>query len=228
MLRLLTGGSIQQAGSPGGGGVVLDETDHMIARGFGRIVTVGAFSTGIVGGGNGTVLDLDQPELAIGVPAGYAIRPLRATCQVQVGLVAADNDENEILLAVDPWGLWTGDGTFTSESPLNMRTDLKAGSACRVGSAFTADMTTTPSGGAAADPVLDIELDRVVETFDVFSTGTSVLMKQLRLHYEPVRPPLIIGPATLLLYFGGTVATVGGFAQVAWLEAPMQDFFVRI
>jgi len=229
ILKLFGGqGDVQQYGSPGGAAMMLMEMDAMIARGFGRRVTVGAFSAGIVGGGAGTILDLDQPELAIAVPRGYAIRPVRIDCQVQVGLVAADNDENEILMAVDPYGQWTGDGTFTAELPMNMRTDLGQGSACRVGSAFTADMTTTPAGGTAADPVLDIELARKVETFDIFSTGVGVLLKELSLVYEPRLPELIVGPATLLVYFGGTVANIGGFIQAAWVEGRTEDFFVRV
>lgn len=228
LLKLYNGGDVTATGAPSGAAVMTREIDQMIANGFGRRVTVGAFSTGIVGGGAGTVLDLDQPELAIAVPSGYTIRPVRIDVQVQVGLVAADNDESEILIAVDPYGQWTGDGTFTSELPINMRTDLGQGSACRVGSAFTADMTTTPDGGAAADPVLDIELARKVETFDIFSTGTSVLLKELSLTYEPQFPEFIVGPATLLVYFGGTIANVGGFVQAAWLEGRNHEFFARV
>lgn len=195
--------------------------DQAIAKGYGRALTAGAFSTGIVGGGAGTVLDLDQPELVIGVPAGFVLRPLFIAAQVQVALVAADNDENEILFAVDSLGLWSGDGTYTFEEPSNLNTSYAKGSACRVGSAFTADMTTTPKYGAAADPVLDIELDRGVETFDIFSTGVSANLKRLEQRYEPQNPEWLEGPCSLLVYFGGTVATVGGFVQVRWIEAPV-------
>lgn len=202
--------------------------DEMIAKGMGRAVTMGGLSTGLVGGGAGTVLDLDQPELVIGVPSGYVIRPIFMSCQVQVALVATDNDENEILFAIDSLGLWSGDGTYTFEEPSNLRTDLAKGSACRAGSAFTADMTTTPNFGAAADPVLDIELDRVVETFDIFSTGVSANLKTLKLVYEPNYPEFIVGPASLLIYFGGTVANVGGFAQVRWVEGRVSEMLPAI
>ena len=224
-LQLLPGGGhVVQRGSPQGAAVTCRDIDSMIARGMGRQVTVGAFSTGIVGGGAGTILDLDQPELVIGVPAGYVIRPLRLSGQVQVGLTAADNDESEILFAVDSLGLWSGDGTFTMEEPSNMRTDLAKGSGCRVGSAFTADMTTTPKFGVAADPVLDMELARAVETFDVFSTGTTDLLKRLDLLYEPMWGPMLVGPCSLLVYFGGTIATIGGFVQASWVEGRIEEF----
>lgn len=195
--------------------------DKMIAMGYGRAVTVGAFSTGIVGGGAGTILDLDQPELVIAVPAGYVIRPLFAEIVVQGGISTADSDETEALLAVDSLGQWTGDGTFTSELPSNMNTRFDKGSACRVGSAFTADMTTTPrNGGAAADPVLDMELAGIVETGDQGGVAANVAYRIIRLAYNPALPEWLEGPCSLLGYWGGTIATVGGFARVRWVEAP--------
>lgn len=231
LLKLFNGNELHQAGSPLGAGMVALEIDQMIARGMGRHMTVGALSTGIVGGGAGTVLDLDQPELAIGVPAGYCIRPLLISAQVQVGLVAADNDESEILFAVDSLGGIDGPlsaETCTIENPSNMRTDLAKGSACKCASAFTADMVTTPQYAAAADPVLDMEIARAVETFDIFSTGVGTHIKRLDLLYHPNFPPFLVGPCTLLGYWGGTVATLGGFAQVSWVEGRTQDFFVRV
>ena len=197
--------------------------DEAIAKGMGRSLTVGSLTTPV---GGGTVLLLAQPMVAIGVPSGYCIRPLRLSCQVQPGLLAADNDETEILFAVDSLGLWTGDGTSTSEQPSNMRTDLKKGSACRVGSAFTANMTTTPTYGAAAAPVLDMELARLVQQGDVQGVAATVWQSQLQLVYEPQVPPFLVGPCTLLCYFGGTVATIGGFIQAAYVEGRTEEFFV--
>src|SRR3990167_7313152 len=149
---------------------------ELIRNGQGRHITVGALSTPIVGGGNGTVLDLDQPEFAIGVPSGSAIRIVRAEIVVQGGIATGDSDETEALIAVDSLGLWSGDGTLTNENPSNMRTDLDKGSLCKVGSTFTADMTTTPGNGlAAADPVLDMELARLVETSDQAGTAANAV-----------------------------------------------------
>ena len=228
ILRLFNGGDVYQGGSPLGGGMVVLEVDQMIAKGFGRIATAGAFSSG-VGGGAAAIIDIDQPQLAIAVPTGYAIRPVRVSVQVQAGLVAADNDENEALIAVDPYGQWTGDGTFTAELPINMRTDLGQGSACRVGSAFSGDMTTTPAGAAAADPVLDMELARLVQTVDITlaTGGEAANLKELSLLYEPRYAPFIVGPATLLVYWGGTVEPLGGFCQAAWVEGRTEEFYVR-
>lgn len=198
--------------------------DEMIAAGMGRVANTGAFSGGVVGGGAGDVLLIDEPELIIGIPAGYAMIPLRISCQVQPGAATTDADETEILIAVDSLGLWSGDGTSTPESPSNMRTDLDKGSALRVGSAVTGAITTTPGFAVPApqDPVLDMELAREVQTLEL-ATAVGQNLYLVRLTYEPKHPPIIVGPATLLVYFGGTVATVGGFVQAAWVEGTKRE-----
>ena len=111
-----------------------------------------------------------------------------------------------------------------------MRSDLDKGSACRVGSAFTADMTTTPgNGGAAADPVLDMELARMVKTYEIEGTATSTHWDRgVELVYEPNYPPFLVGPCSLLVYFGGTVANIGGFAQLMWVEGPARDMLPAV
>ena len=221
------GGDVEHIGTPGGAALMAHEIEHMIARGMGRHVTIGAFSAPIVGGGAGTILDQNQPEGAVAVPEGICIRPFRLSAQVESALAVADNEENEILFAVDSKGMWTGDGTFTTENPSNLRTTLGIGSACRVGSAFTGDMTTTQPGIAGAEPVLDMELARAVEKVDFQGTPATAVMQRLDLLYEPRYAPYLVGPCTLLIYWGGTVATIGGFSQLSWVEGRTEDFFYR-
>ena len=202
--------------------------DEMVAQGMGRTVTVGAFSTPGTGGGAALVIDIDQPRLAIGVPAGNCIRPIRFEVVMQTGISTADGDETEALIAADSLGLWTGDGAHTDENPSNMRTDLDKGSICRVGSTFTGDMTTTPgNGGTAADPVLDMELARLVETADQAGTAANAVYTIARLLYEPKYPPYLVGPCTLLVYFGGTIATPS-FVIGQWVEGSVRDFLPAI
>lgn len=227
ILTLFNGGTRELAGTPFGSALTLHEIDHMIARGMGRHMTVGSESTGIVGGGNGTAPDNDQPEVAIGVPEGYAIRLIRIAAQVQAGLAATDNDENEVYFGVDTRGALQGPlsaETCVIENPTNMRTDLGYGSACQCASAFTADMQIKPRYAAAADPVMDIELCRAVERLDI-TTAAGLFLQRLELVYEPKHPLLLVGPCTVLGYWGGTVATIGGFAQLAWVEGRVEDFF---
>lgn len=229
LLSLFNGGSKEQAGTPFGSALTVHEVDHMIARGMGRHLIVGAESTGLVGGGAGTVPDNDQPELAIGVPEGYAIKVIRIGAQIEAGLAAADNDENEVYFGVDTRGTLQGPlsaETCVIENPTNMRTDLGYGSACQCASAFSADMQIKPKYAAAADPVLDIELCRAVERVDI-TTAAGMFLQRLDLVYEPRHSLLLVGPCTLLGYWGGTVATVGGFAQVSWVEGRVEEFFHR-
>ncbi len=165
-------------------------------------------------GGAGTVLDLDQPELAIGIGGNTVVRILRAAVSVQPGISTADDDESDLLLGVDSLGEWLGDGTFTVENPSNLNSKFGKGAPVRVGSAFTADMTTTPrSGAAAADPVIDLELDGATLTTN-FGDATGISDRELAIDYQPIVPPWIVGPATILVYWGGTIATVGGFARL--------------
>ena len=197
----------------------LEYLDKMIADGHGRAVLVGALSTGLVGGGAGTILDLDQPMLAIGVPAGVVLRPIYGKISVQPGIETADSDEVDCYFGVDSLGLWTGDGTKTDENPSNMNSHFDKGSMCRVGSAFTGNMTTTPrNGGAAAVPVVDMELERHSQITN-FGDATGISHRSVELLYAPTFPEWLEGPCTVLADFGGTIATVGGFITFRWVEA---------
>ena len=201
--------------------------EELIAHGYGRSMTVGGFSTGIVGGGAGTILDLDQPEFIVSVPPGLCIRPIYVEIVVQPGVTTADSDETEALLAVDSLSYMrvaptpTGASvTQTDETPTNMRTDLAQGSQCRCASAFVVDMETVNAQGTSADPVLDMELARNLELTDFNASAVSIAFHVVRLVYQPKFPPFLVGPCTLLGYWGGTIATVGGYAIVQWVEGP--------
>ena len=192
---------------------------ELIAKGMGRSMSVGAFSTGIVGGGAGTVLDLDQPEFVVGVPSGYCIRLIRVEINVHPGIEIADSDEVDVLVGVDVMGLaqLLSAETCTIENPINMRTDLGNGSMCRTASAVTANIATITAVGTSAAPVLDLELARVVQTTN-FGDATGISHRIVRLEYQPEYPLFLVGPCTVLGYWGGTIANVGGFAVVQWVE----------
>lgn len=206
-------GFVAAGGTRRGDMFTADWKQRMILEGRAYMVNVGALSTPIVGGGAGTVLDLDQPEFIISVPSGTSLIPLRVAIQCQPPLIAADNDEIEALIAVDRTAACAGDGTATAETPFNLRTDNPRASACTATSAYTADVT---------DPVLGIELARVVKVADVQGTAANAKFDALDLVYEPTCPPVIVGPAMLVGYWGGTVAT-SGFAEVAWIEVPTTE-----
>lgn len=182
----------------------------MIARGYGWHADVGAFSTPIQGGGAGTILDQDQPELIISAPTGYTIVPLRIHIACQVPISAADSDENEILLAVDRAAKYANDGSVTSETPTNMRTDIGTTCPLTVASAATGNIT---------NPTLGIELGHAVKVVDYIGTPANGMMNDLVLLYEPANPPFLVGPCAIYGYFGGTVA-VTGFINADFLAIP--------
>jgi len=189
-----------------------------VIAGYGYMVNVGALTTGIVGGGAGTVLAIAEPEMCLSIPNGTSIMPLRIAVQVQSGAPAAAQ-ECEILIAVDQdtdlGAVSVANSDKTTEVIYNMNTLCGSSSGCACYSAFTSSIST--------DPVLDIELARKVIEFD-FSAGSAGMALEVDLLYEPEAPPIINGPAMLLIYWGGDAATVGGFAEVQWVERSESDF----
>lgn len=183
-----------------------------IIEGRGYHVSIGAVSTPIQGGGAGTVFDAEQSEGVLSIPSGTTIIPFRIHVQTQAPLIAADNDETEILIAVDRTAVSTASGsTGTAETIFNLRTDLgSTGSLVTAISANTSDHNT---------PTLGIELAGMHANADVQGTAATALWNRFDLLYEPKVPPMIAGPAALYIYWFGTVATTG-FAQVQWIEIP--------
>jgi hypothetical protein len=168
-----------------GGAVTADWRQAMVARGYGWHIDVGTLTTPITGGGAGTVLDLEQPELAINCPSGYAMVPLRIAVQCQIGLQTTDAHENEIWIAYDKTQVQTA-GTSTAETPVNMRTDLSS-------APFTAYSAYTADG--VATPVLNT-LARKQALTDVQGTAATVNAYIFDLVYEPAAPPVIVGPGS--------------------------------
>lgn len=188
---------------------IADWRQAMIARGLGWHVQVGALTTPITGGGNGTVLDLEQPELAINVPSGYVMVPLRINVECQIGLQTTDAHENEIIIGFDRTQQQTA-GTSTIETPANMRSDLTSAAPFTCFSAYTADGIAAP---------LITELARKQATTDVQGTAANVNVYQFDLLYEPKCPLFIVGPAHIAVYYGGDIA-LPGFIQASVLAFP--------
>ena len=189
----------------------VDIRQALIARGYGYHFSIGAFSTPITGGGAGTILDLDQPEGVVSIPAGVAVMPVRFSVQVQHPLIDTDSDETEILVAADRANAWYGDGTYTTEEVYNLRTDIgghRTGGPVVVASAFTADLTIDGTN----DPTLHLELARAVDVAEIAGVAANAILYKLDLVYEPVNAPILVGPCSIYLYWGGTAATTG-FAQ---------------
>lgn len=187
-----------------------DWRQALIGRGYGWHVDVGAFSTPIVGGGNGTVLDQDQPEFGISVAAGYTIIPVRLDITVLPGLQTTDSHETEALIAVDRAAAWAADGTVTTETPINMRSNVATGCPASVFSAATANIT---------NPTLGYELAHAAKLTDIQGTAATVNLMELKLTYEPKNPPLLVGPCAVYGYWGGDIAA-SGFANLDFIVVP--------
>jgi len=200
-LRMLRDGSLVNANWKQAG----------IFKGLGRMVNVGAFSTPIVGGGAGTIIDQDEPELVIAVPSGTSIMPIRIEVTCTVPLISADANESEILIGVDTATYAVTGSAGTTEVAYNLNGGT-TGSLCNCLSAVTTAIT--------AVPVITMELMHKLLTAAVkgSSAGNDVWGELYGL-YEPESAPIIKGNAQLLVYFGGTVAT-SGFISAQWLEFP--------
>ena len=192
----------------------LDIRDWKLARifeGRGYHVSIGAFSTPITGGGAGTIFDQDQPEGVLSIPSGVTLIPVRIHVQTQTPLLATDADESEILIAVDRLAASNASSaTGTAETIFNMRTDNPQSSLITATSAVTTNIT---------NPTLDIELASSRLVGDVQGTAATVNLYQFRLDYEPKNPPIILGPAMVVGYWGGSIAATG-FAQLNFLAFP--------
>jgi len=184
-----------------------------IRDGKGFHVTIGTLTTGILGGGAGTIIDLDQPEFALAIPSLTTVIPLRIHVQCEPPLIAADSDIEEIIIAYDK-DVAVASGTGTVETAFNMWNGHAKTSACTATSAFTVNITV--------EPTEDLELARAQLLGDVQGTAGNALYHKLDLLYEPVSPPFLVGPSSLLIYWGGVVA-MNGFAQIEWLEFATTD-----
>ncbi len=194
----------------------MDWIQAAILEGYGFMANIGSLSTPIVGGGAGTIVDLDQPEFGMIVPDGKTIIPIRMAIQLTTPLLATDADEAEALCFVDTTAATVAaalDGTWANViTPKNMRIALtnKKSSTCTVKSVCSADTT---------DPTESIDLIHSVIVGDVNGTPANGIWTKHELLYEPKNPPYIVGPASIFAYWGGTVA-VNGFMQFSWIEIP--------
>lgn len=185
--------------------------ERLIAAGYGYHVSVGAFSTGVRGGGAGSVYDPEQAELVISVPSGTAIMPLRIA--VELNLVAdVDGEVHEATIVVDRTAVSTAaSGTGTVETAFNMRSDNPRASGCTVVSANTSDHNT---------PTFSFELAKAQLKVNIV-TGAETTQGMHDLVYEPAEPPILVGPCALYVYWG--TATAGGmlgYCQAEWVELP--------
>jgi len=191
---------------------VADWKTQLVVAGLAYSAHIGTLTTGadvglIVGGGNGTVVDSDQPELLVGVPTGYYLIPLElhAICDMDVD---ADGEYGEILFFADRTQAPAATGLTGTPGAITPNNQLDGGAAfpgyCWGG--ITTDLT---------DPVMSEFIDLVyVNTSEFVSNGTATnltngIVHSLRMDWKANKPKILAGPCSLVVCFGGTAAVSG-------------------
>ncbi len=173
-------------------------------------MTAGGDELLITGGGAGTTIDQDQPELAVSVPEGQVLVPVRIKVGAQVDLIA-DADVGSIIATVDRATALAA-ATSTTEVPVNLNGQIATPCPATVLSAITADI---------ADPVETEILDYVTARSVVLSSvGNQAIL--VAMDYKPDYPEFILGPCTMYVYWGGTQA-VPGIATVDFAVLEVAD-----
>ncbi len=177
--------------------------------------SIGTLSAGadvglIVGGGNGTTVDSDQPELILGVDAGYYLIPIEvnAMCDMDAD---ADGEYGEVVMFMDTAAAppTSATGTPGVLTPVN----AIDGGASFPGRAFggvTTDIT---------DPTMGIWLaGRYFNTADN-GTAASALGQDLNFNWRADFPQFFAGPCSLVVCYGGTAA-VNGMIHATFAAIP--------
>ena len=147
-----------------------------------------------LGGGSGTVVDNNQPELVIGVDAGFYLIPLEANVSIH-GNFDGDADEAHILLYADrAAGPVTTNVSGTLHTPVNMLDG---------GGAFPGRCWVETIGDIT-EPVVSQWLDFTSISLDHASAVTMAVPPVIRLNYSPGCPPILAGPCQVVLVCGGT------------------------
>ena len=181
----------------------------------GRVHTfmVGALETGIVGGGNGTVIDADQPEFVVSVPDGTALIPLEIVIAFGTDLNATGEVAQALVIA-DTAAAYDGTGTVTTETPANLISSGGVTTVATAVSACTVNMTA---------PTESILIAAEAWGNYLLTSGSS--SQRFSLHYVADVPHILKGPAAFYGYWGATGAATG-WAKVTWAEVPEARYTV--
>jgi hypothetical protein len=196
---------------------VADWKAELVLAGLAYGVTVGSISAGaaealITGGGAGTVIDTDQPELHVGTPTGYYHVPLGFVFSGRADL-DADAETAEVLLFADTTS--QGDRPIAASSTVKTPMNLLGGGDAAVSwatSAVTTDIT---------DPVCSHIL--AFRTFQLAAAAAGAIASDLTLQWEPNMPIILKGPCAVYAAWGGTAA-VAAACSYYFAEVPAARF----
>lgn len=187
----------------------------MVLAGWAYQTGIGTLTAGadvglIVGGGNGTTVDSDQPELIVGVDAGYWFVPLEVNVMCDMD-ADADGEYGEIVIFMDTTlaPASSAAGTPGTLTPVN----CIDGAASFPGRAYGGVTTDT------TDPTLGQFLTGKYFSTADNGTAASALGQDLNLYYNPSYPKFFAGPCSLVVCFGGTAA-VNGMISATFAAIP--------
>lgn len=187
--------------------------EALVLEGRVHTFSVGTAEAGVLGGGAGTIIDQDQPEFGVSVPNGTALIPLEIWIGFGTDLNAIGEAAQAMVIA-DTALAYAGDGTVTSETPVNAISDGGVTSVATAFSAATADIT---------DPTESRIIAVKAWGYSILTAGAGV--GSFNLHYVADVPQILMGPAAFYGYWGATGAATG-WAVVTWAEVPEARYTV--
>lgn len=152
------------------------------------------------------VYGANRPDAWLRVPDATAIIPL----YVNVALEDAAGTDTEIFIIVAANDIGNGTSTAATAGPVSWRTDAPVTSAVTARHLATADTT------AATTPI------EVFRTTYGSAEGTGNDARNVL--WAPRVPPVLMGPASLIVYVAATTTQATGFVQFAWVEVPENMF----
>lgn len=198
---------------------VADWKTELILAGYGYGISIGDLANGgadvalITGGGAGTVIDSDQPEMAVGVPSGYFLIPLFFQLSAKVD-IDADAEIGNIALFADT--------TQNIPVPIAASSTVKTPVPLLGGGAASAAFAQTTVSADITDPVCSMALGYwTTRGSEVTAAGES--MVTLNALYNPDFPQIFKGPCSIISCFGGTAAVTAGGCFM-WAEVPAARF----
>jgi len=181
---------------------------QLIAAGLAWGVHVGSLTASaaeipVVGGGAGTVIDSAQPELIIGVDAGYTLIPMEAHVSIYAHPVD-DKGINSILLFADRTSApqVAPSASSTAATPYNLL-DGSTSFPGRARQAISGDLTVAP----IMDELLDYVAVQSAYTLVAASGGSAAATLGVKMDYMPQAPSLVRGPCQVVLCYGATNAS---------------------
>ena len=198
-----------------------DWRQQLIAAGLAWTAHVGALTASadivpVVGGGAGTAIDSAQPELIIGVDAGYYLIPMEAHVAIYAHGVTDKSIQNIVLFADRTTAPQAVAGaSSTACTPLNLLDGAPGAFPGRARQAISGDLTVAP--------IMDELLDYVCNQ-SLAATGSATAVG-LKMDYVPTAPTIIAGPCQVVLCYGATNASgASGMGVVKVAVVPASYF----